>query len=98
MIFTLQCQPQGNQQLVRPDVMRTDPAIPLFFYADAFGNTCTRLDAPAGVLRVTTDGIMQDDGAPEPAQWAAAEYAVCDLPPDTLQYLLASRYCETDLL
>jgi transglutaminase-like putative cysteine protease len=98
MIFTLQCQPQGNQQLVRPDVMRTDPAIPLFFYADAFGNTCTRLDAPAGVLRVTTDGIMQDDGAPEPAQWAAAEYAVRDLPPDTLQYLLASRYCETDLL
>jgi transglutaminase-like putative cysteine protease len=98
MIFTLHCQPQGSQQLVWPDVMRTDPTIPLFFYPDAFGNTCTRLEAPAGLLRVTADGIMEDCGAPEPAHWAAAEQAVRDLPPDSLQYLLASRYCETDLL
>lgn len=98
MIFTLQCQPHGRQQLVKPDVMRTEPAIPLFFYPDAFGNTGTRLEAPPGLLRVTADGIMEDCGAPEPAQWAAVEHAVRDLPPDTLQYLLASRYCETDLL
>lgn len=98
MIFTLHCQPQGSQQLVRPDVMRTDPTIPLFFYPDAFGNTCTRLEAPPGLLRVTADGFMEDCGAPEPDNWAAAEQAVRDLPPDSLQYLLASRYCETDLL
>jgi transglutaminase-like putative cysteine protease len=98
MIFTLHCQPQGSQQLVRRDIMRTEPAIPLFFYPDVFGNTCTRLEAPPGLLRVTADGIMDDCGSPEPAQWAAAEYAVRDLPPETLQYLLSSRYCETDLL
>ena len=98
MIFTLHCQPQGNQYLLRPDAMRTDPAIPLFFYLDAFGNTCTRLEAPAGLLSVTADGVMEDSGAPEPAQWAATEHAVRDLPPDTLQYLLPSRYCESDLL
>ena len=98
MIFTLHSQPQGSQQLVLPDVMCTEPAIPLFFYPDAFGNTCTRLEAPAGFLRVTADGIMEDCGAPEAAHWAAAEHAVRDLPPDALQYLLASRYCETDLL
>jgi transglutaminase-like putative cysteine protease len=98
MIFTLRCQLQGGQQLVRPDVVRTDPAMPLFFYPDAFGNTCTRLEAPAGLLRVTADGLMEDCGAPEAAHWAAAEHPVRDLPPDTLQYLLASRYCETDLL
>jgi len=98
MIFTLHCQPQGAQVLVRPDIMRTEPVVPLFFYADAFGNTCTRLEATPGLFRVTADGIMEDSGLPEPAQWAAAEHAVRDLPPDTLQYLLASRYCETDLL
>jgi transglutaminase-like putative cysteine protease len=98
MIFTLHCQPQGNQRLLRPDVMRTDPAVPLFFYLDAFGNTCTRLEAPAGLLSVTADGVMEDGGVPEPAHWAATEHAVRDLPPDTLQYLLPSRYCETDLL
>ncbi len=98
MIFTLHCLPQGSQQLLRPDVMRTEPAVPLCFYPDAFGNTGTRLEAPAGLLRVTADGIMEDCGAPEPAHWAAAEHPVRDLPPETLQYLLASRYCETDLL
>ena len=69
MILALHCQPQGSQQLMRPDIMRTDPAVPLFFYADAFGNTCTRLEAPAGLLRVTADGIMEDSGAPETASW-----------------------------
>jgi len=98
MIFTLHSQPNCTQQLVRPDVIHTDPEIPLFFYPDAFGNTCTRLEAPAGILRIMADGIMEDGGLPEPAQWGATEYPVRDLPSDTLQYLLASRYCETDLL
>jgi transglutaminase-like putative cysteine protease len=98
MIFTLHCQPHGSQQLVRADILRTEPAIPLFFYPDVFGNICTRLEAPAGLLRVAADGLMEDCGSPEPAQWAATETAVRELPPDTLQYLLASRYCETDLL
>jgi transglutaminase-like putative cysteine protease len=98
MIFTLHCQPQGSQQLMLPDLMRTDPAIPLFFYPDVFGNKCTRLEAPAGLLRVTADGIIQDCGLPEAAQWAAGECPIRDLPADALQFLLASRYCETDLL
>jgi transglutaminase-like putative cysteine protease len=98
MIFTLRCQPHGGQRLVRPDLMSTQPALPLYFFADAFGNTCTRLEAPPGFLRLTTDGVLEDSGAPEPAYWAAAEHAVRDLPPDTLQYLLPSRYCEIDLL
>jgi transglutaminase-like putative cysteine protease len=98
MIFALHCQPQGSQRLIKPDVMCTEPAVPLSFYLDTFGNTCTRLEAPPGLLRVTADGVMEDSGAPEPAHWTAAEHAVGELPPDTLQYLLASRYCETDLL
>jgi transglutaminase-like putative cysteine protease len=98
MIFTLHCQPQGTQRLIKADLMYTDPVVPLFLYPDVFGNTCTRLEAPPGILRVTADGVMEDCGAPEADQLAAAEHAVRDLPPETLQYLLASRYCETDLL
>jgi len=56
------------------------------------------LEAPAGSLRLTTDAIMEDCGTPEPAQWSAQEHSVRDLPEHTLQYLLASRYCEIDLL
>ncbi len=98
MIFALHCQPKDDQQLLVPDVMYTEPTLPLSFYPDAFGNTCTRLEAPAGLLRVTATGVMNDSGALEPANWAVSEHPVQTLPPDTLQYLLASRYCETDLL
>jgi transglutaminase-like putative cysteine protease len=98
IILALHSQPSHTQHLVRPDIMRTMPAVPLLFFADAYGNTCTRLEAPAGTLHITADGIMEDDGTPEPAYVSAPEIPVRDLPPDVLQYLLASRYCETDLL
>jgi transglutaminase-like putative cysteine protease len=98
MIFTLHSQLSKIQRLARPDVLQTTPVVPLFFFTDAFGNTCTRLEAPPGTLRITADGLVEDGGEPEPAHWSAAEHPVRDLPADTLQYLLASRYCETDLL
>jgi len=44
------------------------------------------------------DGIIEDSGMPEPQILDAQEIPVAHLPSDTLQYLLASRYCETDLL
>jgi transglutaminase-like putative cysteine protease len=98
MILSLHSQPGPRQRLLQPDLMRTDPAVPLLFFADAFGNTSTRLEAPAGTLRITADGLMADDGVPEPLVSTAFEHPVRELPVDTLQYLLASRYCETDLL
>lgn len=98
MIFTLHSQPSGTQMLLKPDVMVAEPQVPLFFFPDAYGNTCTRLEAAPGLVRLTADGIIEDCGVPEPAHWSAAEHPVRELPPDTLQYLLASRYCETDLL
>ncbi len=98
MIVALHSQPNRTQQLLRPDVLRTTPWLPLWFFPDAFGNTCTRLEAPAGTLTITADGLMEDAGLPEPANWSAIEHPVQDLPAEALQYLLASRYCETDLL
>jgi transglutaminase-like putative cysteine protease len=98
IIFMLHCQPRANQRLLQPDEMHTEPVIPLCSYVDAFGNTCTRIEAPPGQLRVTSDALIEDCGAPEPAHLQAAEHPVGDLPPEALQYLLASRYCETDLL
>jgi transglutaminase-like putative cysteine protease len=98
MIFMLHSQPNPTQRLLKADVMSTQPLLPLIFYSDCFGNTCTRLEAPAGTLQLTADGIIEDTGAAEPTHWSALERAVRDLPPDTLHYLVASRYCETDLL
>ncbi len=42
--------------------------------------------------------LIADSGKPDRQEHTRAEHAVGDLPSDTLVYLLASRYCETDLL
>jgi transglutaminase-like putative cysteine protease len=78
--------------------MRTDPIVPLATYYDAFGNLCTRLELPAGCIRISADGLLEDSGQPEMAFLSARETPIAALPHDTLGYLLPSRYCESDLL
>jgi transglutaminase-like putative cysteine protease len=98
MILMLQSQPGRGQRLVQPDTMRTDPHVSSSSYVDEFGNTCTRLISPAAQLHVSTEGLLEDSGVPEAEAWNAAEVPVNELPDECLRYLLASRYCETDVL
>ncbi len=98
MILMLHTHPSRVPRLLRQDRMITEPYVPLDTYSDAFGNICTRLVAPPGEIRITADGLLGDSGLPEPVAADAQEHAVESLPPDTLMYLLASRYCETERL
>jgi transglutaminase-like putative cysteine protease len=98
MILMVQAQPGPSQRVVKHDCLITDPPVPYSPYTDAFGNTCTRLECPPGIIRLTADAIIEDSGIPEAQCLDAAEHPVRDLPESTLMYLLSSRYCETDLL
>jgi transglutaminase-like putative cysteine protease len=98
IIFVLCCRPNERQRLLVNDTMHCDPGVPSNSYVDSFGNRCTRLLAPSGRFRVVADALLEDPGVPEPEAWAAHEIPVSELPPETLVYLLGSRYCETDLL
>ena len=98
MIFMLHCQPAAGQRLLKADYMTVDPAVPLRFYTDGYGNTCTRLELPGGVSRVTADALIDDSGVPEAEVWDAEEHRISDLPDDVLVYLLSSRYCDTEML
>lgn len=82
----------------RPDTLRTFPAVPIEGYRDGFGNWCSRMVAPAGNFTLGTDGIILDPGGTDPAGLGAIQHPVEQLPVDTLQFLLGSRYCETDRL
>ena len=42
------------------------------------------------------DGVVRDNGLPDVAAPSAFQHAVEDLSPETLVFLLGSRYCETD--
>jgi len=98
MILTLSIHYSRASDLLRPDHMHTDPSVPIRAYRDGFGNWCSRIVAPAGVLRIWTDTVVNDTGKPDAlAPWAEQIPAEA-LPEETLVFLLGSRYCETDLL
>ncbi|MEA3149933.1 MAG: hypothetical protein QOD56_872 [Gammaproteobacteria bacterium] len=98
MILMLHAHPSRIHDLIRPDDMKLEPHVPTKIYHDGFGNTCTRIEAPWGRIKLSADGIIQDPGVPEPAFPFAQEHPVSLLPEDTLVYLLGSRFCETEAL
>lgn len=82
----------------QPDQLTTEPAVPIVGYHDAMGNWCNRLVGPAGRLVLRTRGVVRDDGRWDSVPITAEQHQIQDLPPGSLQFLLGSRYCETDLL
>lgn len=74
------------------------PRLPLATYADAFGNRITRVTAPGGRLVLTSDFVVQHSGETDPVVPGAQQHPIEELPPEVLRYLVASRYCELDLL
>jgi transglutaminase-like putative cysteine protease len=98
MILNLNIHYTRSADLVRTDNMITDPWVPLVLYRDGFGNWCTRLVAPAGRIRITADALINDRGLPDPVVPDAQQHAIESLPEETLVFLLASRYCDTEQL
>jgi transglutaminase-like putative cysteine protease len=84
--------------IVRPDQMIVAPSVPISYYRDTFGNWCSRMLAPPGRVRISTDAIVNDAGLPDVFAPDAWQFPVQALPEDTLTFLLGSRYCETDRL
>ena len=98
MVLMLNIHFSRVSDLAIPDHIITSPTVPISGYRDGFGNWCTRIVAPPGDIRISTDALINDNGLPDPVEPYAMQHAVEDLPTETLVYLLGSRYCETDRL
>jgi transglutaminase-like putative cysteine protease len=98
IIALLNVHPSRKGDLREADILRTDPQLRVDEYMDSFGNTCTRFVAPPGDLRLYNSFVIEDSGVPDPVKPDAQQAPVDQLPPEVLRFLLASRYCETDLL
>jgi transglutaminase-like putative cysteine protease len=96
VVGVLNVHPSRRADLREPDRVTVTPAIPVEEYEDTFGNRCTRLRAQPGTLRLSNSTLIHDSGRPDPVDWNARRVPVEELPPETLQFLLASRYCEVD--
>src|SRR5580704_2602901 len=97
-ILMLSVHPSRLDDLTKPHRITFDPPIPSHTYADHFGNICTRIVMPPGILTVSSDNVVCDSGLPDAVEPDAGQISVENLPDESLQFLLGSRYCETDRL
>jgi len=74
------------------------PAMAVKRFVDDTGNVVRRLSAPAGAVSLRLQGVFRSNGRADEVDTDAEVVGASDLPPDTVPFLRASRYCETDLL
>ncbi len=94
--FALFIHPSRAAAIRKQDGLQIVPSVPYETFRDGFGNVCGRACLPAGSVRFLYDAVVEDSGEPDPINVSARQHKVRDLPPEALQFLLASRYCEVD--
>lgn len=98
MVAMLHVHPSRTHDLLDSDRVQIDPAVPVQQYIDGFGNRCSRFLAPRALLRLHNSTFILDSGEPDPVNREARQIPLDQLPPETLQFLMNSRYCEVDRL
>ena len=94
--FVLMLRPRsGAQQWIAREEYQLTPSVPVTEFTDGYGNLCQRLIAPVGPFEIHTSAVVktadQVDQAP-----GAPFVEIQNLPDPVLDYLLPSRYCESE--
>jgi transglutaminase-like putative cysteine protease len=98
MVLMLSIEPARVSDLLSEHRIRFSPDAASRDYVDMFGNTCTRIVAPPGLIEIRNDFRIADSGLPDAVAPGARQLEVGELPDDVLIYLLGSRYCDTEKL
>jgi transglutaminase-like putative cysteine protease len=96
LILMLNLHPVRVPTIRRAEQLQVQPAVPVFYYYDTYGNLCGRAVVPAGQVKLSNSAVVEDSGLPDLQVPQAQQINVQDLPQEVLQFLLASRYCEVD--
>lgn len=96
LVYMLQIHPSRAADLVAPENITISPGLPTDVYRDSFDNECARVRIPAGTrhVRLRNEATVYDTGLADPVDRTALAHGPADLPVDTLQFLLPSRYCD----
>jgi hypothetical protein len=57
--------PSRESTLLEAEDLRIEPELEVENYLDAFGNRFSRLQAPAGIVRLLNQAIIHDTGEPD---------------------------------
>lgn len=96
IIAALNIHSERVSDLEMPDHIIVRPSVTVSGYRDGFGNWCSRFVSPAGQVTITADYVIRDSGLPEPPVSNVEQVPVEELPEETLIFLLASRFCDSD--
>ena len=98
LIYLLHVHPSRQKDLLSPENFAISGGLQADEYIDSFGNQCGRVNVPVGMnsVRLTCDALIRDSGELDEENPGARQHDPTELPPETLQFLLPSRYCEVD--
>jgi len=98
MLLALRTHPSYDRPMIGSDHIRLEPETRLVEYNDALENKRARILAPKGTTTLWSDCVVEDSGLPDAFDWNARQHEVMDLPIETLPFVTASRYCQSDEL
>ncbi|WP_425145740.1 transglutaminase-like domain-containing protein [Deinococcus sp.] len=100
MLFVVEPQERPGQRILaaRKQMVPDLPLLDNTTYLDQFGNLVWRVLAPAGRLEVTHDLLAEVSTHPDPVLPGLPKARIEELPSETLQFLLPSRYVDSDLI
>ena len=98
VLAAVHVHPSRALDLLAPECIAVEPALPHLNYRDDFDNLITRIDVPAGTsaLRLRHEAVVMDSGLPIAVPLGARQHELHELPSEVFRFLLASRYCEVD--
>ncbi len=98
LLGALHVHASRQHDLPEPEGFRTEPPLPIEQYRDSFDNVITRLAIPEGTptIRLINSAVVLDSGLPDPVVPTAVQHGLSELPSETLQFILPSRYCDVD--
>jgi transglutaminase-like putative cysteine protease len=98
MILMLSVHPSRAKDVLTDPRITVSPSVVPHNYRDTFGNQCTRVMAPEGLVGFSSAFDVRDSGLPDEVCLDARRHPVEELPDETLLYLMGSRYCDTQKL
>jgi transglutaminase-like putative cysteine protease len=98
VLALLRVHPSGQHNVRGSDKIVVEGGRVVDEFPDAFGNLAVRILSNPGILHLSTRMIVEATGREDEIKWDAIQHPLEELPPETLLYLMSSRYCEVDLL
>jgi len=98
LVTLMDVHPSRRRDILEERRFHASQPIPVETFIDSYGNLSRRMTVEAGPLALGLEGVIRDSGLPDEIDESAEAAPLSELPPEALPFLMASRYCENDLL